>query len=192
MSQQQSDLAQEFYKIAEILLAQIDQNSAIKSCPELHDCLIRRAISTAYYSVFHLVAKSCADAFIPDKDPEKPWVEIYRGLEHSGCKKACQSAEKEKIDFPAGLMDIATAFSDLQELREEADYNPIKSFTKEEAESCIERAKKAYEKMKDIPIKHRRAFASWVMIDTKGARKSRKKPHKEAKKNTLTDKKDTL
>ena len=45
---------------------------------------LKRAISTAYYAVFHVLAKQCADAFAgsgPGRS-DKAWNQVYRALEH--------------------------------------------------------------------------------------------------------------
>ena len=54
---------------------------------------LRRAVSTAYYAMFHTLAASAADLFIGQRrDPA--WHRTYRALEHGRAKHACRQAQR--------------------------------------------------------------------------------------------------
>jgi uncharacterized protein (UPF0332 family) len=60
---------------------------------------LRRAISSAYYAVFHCLAKNCADLLIGGNNAQrsKPaWAQVYRALEHNNIKNMCGKSEKIK------------------------------------------------------------------------------------------------
>ncbi len=135
---------------------------------------LRRAVSSAYYAVFHTLARHCADALVgasAQKRSNKAWIEAYRGLEHGNCKNACVRAKK--IDFPAEIQNIASAIVTLQEARHEADYDPTRSFRKEEVQNYIALAETCITAMPRVKMLDRRAFATWVLIHTQGAKKAR-------------------
>ncbi len=52
---------------------------------------LKRAISTAYYALFHAIARDAADLLVgTGKDrPDKAWKQVYRALDHGPAKTAC-------------------------------------------------------------------------------------------------------
>jgi hypothetical protein len=105
---------------------------------------LRRAISTAYYAIFHRLIEdattSCASA------PGTADL-VARVYSHSDMKNACRSVLKSPIPkpfdafFPSGLplavRATAKLFVVLQEVRHEADYNRGRTFTKSETRDLI-------------------------------------------------------
>ena len=81
---------------------------------------LRRAVSTAYYAMFHCLAASAADLFIGTvRNPA--WHRTYRALEHGRARSACRQTQAMP-EFPAEIRDFAKAFVVLQMARQEADY----------------------------------------------------------------------
>lgn len=99
-------------------LEQVRGGSAVSA---LRDTLLRRAISNAYYAVFHNLCHHAADLMAGSSGSE--WLRVYRRLDHATCKRACEQCAKQG-DMPQGLMEFATNFPSLHEARTEADYNP--------------------------------------------------------------------
>ena len=81
---------------------------------------LRRAVSTAYYAVFHCLARAVADALM-GKGHNDAWHQIYRSLEHGIAKNACQNSQAMHR-FPPEVRDFAGTFIVLQKARERADY----------------------------------------------------------------------
>ncbi len=136
---------------------------------------LRRSVSTAYYAVFHALAKTVADSLVGSKKltrPNKAWVEAYRGLGHGNCKDACTRAQK--IEFPQEILDFSDSFIQLQEARHHADYNPMIRYTKEEARLYIALAEKSIATLKGVSARDKKAFATWVLITSPGATQARK------------------
>ena len=52
----------------------------------------------------------------------KAWFHIYRSLQHSDAKTACEAVRN--LSFPATIVTCAEAFVTLQQERHDADYNP--------------------------------------------------------------------
>lgn len=135
---------------------------------------LRRAISATYYAVFHELAKHCADSLVgktKSKRPNKAWVEVYRGLDHGTCKDACSRAAK--VSFPAELKDFSDAFEQLQAARHSADYDPMIRISKAEALLYLSLANASIAAIRAVPRRDKIAFATWVLITTKGARDAR-------------------
>ena len=131
---------------------------------------LKRAVSTAYYAVFHAIAKSNADLFLgvaKSSRSEKAWQQAYRGLQHGSAKSAC--TEALGLNFPAGIKRCATAFVSLQEKRHSADYDPLFRLKKEDALDAIGEAKSAIRGLKNAPVKDRRAFAVLLLFPKRRA-----------------------
>lgn len=83
---------------------------------------LRRATSTAYYALFHAVARLCADQLV---GLEKGWplaTPIYRSLEHRRARDTLTAMRKERPS--SAITIVALAFATLQDARHEADYDP--------------------------------------------------------------------
>lgn len=135
---------------------------------------LRRAISTAYYAVFHALAKMCADRLVgatKSTRSNKAWVEVYRGLVHGECVSACESARN--VQFPQRVKDFADAFVQLQRAREACDYDPMVRPTKQQALMFIALADQTISALNSVSNRDQCAFATWVLITTKGAKRAR-------------------
>lgn len=84
----------------------------------------RRAVSTAYYAVFHALAKVCADRFLPIDRSAREYERVYRALDHGPLKS---TSERERNDLLKGrqrVLDLLDLVVLLQGERERADYLP--------------------------------------------------------------------
>jgi hypothetical protein len=135
---------------------------------------LRRSVSTAYYAVFHAVAKDAADLFagvgpvragkagVGPVRAGKAWRHAYRGLEHGFARNACR--EVSKLGFPHGITHCANEFVELQEARHDADYDPKARLTRAEALQWVVRAEAAIAGLRSAPRRDRRAFAIQVLL----------------------------
>ncbi len=76
---------------------------------------LRRAISTAYYALFHSMAASCADTLIgtnPNTRPQVLWEQTYRTLEHGRARERCLG--RMIGIFPRNIQSFAAQFADMQ------------------------------------------------------------------------------
>ena len=104
---------------------------------------IRRAVSNAYYAMFHALAESNATALVgPPSNPTTApaWTRIYRGLDHTAARSALQS-NRQYFSMPA--QRFTRAFVDLQQHRHSADYNPNAVFTANDGAIHLDRAESA-------------------------------------------------
>lgn len=99
---------------------------------------LRRAISTAYYAVFHSVAQCCADTFVGWKKPYDLYSPIYRSVDHARAKKVFKEFTRGDN---AGLASIGHVFVELQEQRHIADYDPEPRIGRNEVLGLVDRAR---------------------------------------------------
>ena len=120
---------------------------------------LKRAISTAYYALFHAFAKNAADMLVGvgQKRPDKAWVQIYRSLQHGDAKSACEGVRN--LGFPDLINACGDAFVRLQQERHAADYDPEARFLRADALQAIELAENAIQNLKAASKKDRVAFA---------------------------------
>jgi hypothetical protein len=123
-----------------------------------------RAISAAYYAVFHALCRSNADAMAGtgSNRPHKAWLQVYRAVDHGQAKKRCKSAASK--GFPTQIVNFADAFVNLQELRHRADYDPEASFKRSQVVNHIGVARSAVNAIRSAPIRDRRAFAIHILL----------------------------
>ncbi|QRE74160.1 hypothetical protein F1D61_11540 [Methylobacterium aquaticum] len=125
---------------------------------------LRRAISTAYYALFHIVAQDCADRLVgqgPNR-PDKAWRQTYRALNHGDGKRAC--AQLRALGFPATLVQTGDAFRTLQEQRHLADYDPDHRVTRADALAAIAAAENGIANLRATSNKDRIAFAVQLLL----------------------------
>ena len=127
---------------------------------------LRRAVSTAYYALFHCLAASCADLLVGGSgaDRSEPaWEQTYRALEHGIVRRRCQAATIR--EFPPGIQHFANAFLDLQRKRHQADYASAGDFPKRIVLQNISDAADAIARFQQAPVKDRRAFAVYLLLN---------------------------
>ena len=131
---------------------------------------LRRAVSTAYYALFHTLANHCADLLVGVRSAtqtNQAWRQAYRALDHGEVKRKCtQGPGKPILDgsFPAGIRDFARQFVKMQEVRHKADYDPFEPFTRSGVTQLIEETKTAITDFENVPSRDRRAFAVFVLF----------------------------
>ncbi len=117
---------------------------------------LRRAVSSAYYALFHRLIEAAAGLFV--KEDFSRFALIARSFDHGRMKKACTEFKKNSLpeslrlpsvpyQTPSDLLIVAEAFVKLQELRHQADYNLDRLFSRPEARRLVQEC--------------RAAFASW-------------------------------
>lgn len=116
---------------------------------------LRRAVSAAYYAVFHLLVGESTTFLIAGKKREALRHQLARSFDHSTMKKA---ADAFVAPSPKGnawrtvlgvapsnaLVDVASVFIMLQEARHEADYDLARVFSRVEVEALVAKADAAF------------------------------------------------
>ncbi len=126
---------------------------------------LRRAVSTAYYALFHCLAACCADTLVGGTGSNRDmraWNRTYRALEHRLAWRRCQ--HRDMAHFPSAIQTFASAFVIMQDRRHEADYAPDAEFSKSEVIQDIARAADAVTSFSSVNLTDRRAFAVHVLF----------------------------
>lgn len=110
---------------------------------------LRRAISAAYYGLFHFCLGAAADEFIGvGQRATSRYALVYRSIDHRTLKDICAEAKKRAPPakyapyIPAGGFDpniqaFSTAAIELQEKRHMADYDPLTKFRTSDAKLAV-------------------------------------------------------
>lgn len=117
---------------------------------------LRRAISAAYYALFHLFVDEATRLMLGPAQRRKPLrLAIRRAFVHKDMADAARGFASSNVSakiqpglndegIQAQLRDAASAFVELQQARHEADYDVARSFTRSEAIDLVEQAEQAF------------------------------------------------
>jgi uncharacterized protein (UPF0332 family) len=124
---------------------------------------LRRAVSSAYYGLFHfLIDEACRLVLSGKADHRRLREQLARGFDHSrmkGASNAFANADGKNPwaalfgappVLPAALRQVARTFVQLQEERHEADYSLAKILTRSEVLTAITRARTAMASWKTV------------------------------------------
>ncbi|KAB0677787.1 hypothetical protein [Aureimonas leprariae] len=126
-----------------------------------------RAISTAYYAVFHALAGLCASTLMPDVSGSyDAYVRIYRAIDHGPLRQAFSQAPLRTHDR---LRSIGDAAIELQSARHAADYLPLRSNAFRDAGTriLIELARQTVESISTLSLVERRLLATSILFKTR-------------------------
>ena len=135
---------------------------------------LRRAVSAAYYALFHLLVAEGAKRISPNK-PDRLNLVIQRGFNHGEMRKVCHSfalghvaaikpnqkpenianppeATRRLITLPLDqkLFNVTQAFIALQEARHEADYDLEKQWNRLDVLGHVKTVRDAFSDWADI------------------------------------------
>jgi uncharacterized protein (UPF0332 family) len=103
---------------------------------------LRRAVSTAYYALFHLLISEAVNYW----RLKRQRTQLARSFDHRKMKGACHSCRSQNADLKA----IAEAFVDLQSARHLADYDNSMVWARVEALSKIDKVELAFERWRRV------------------------------------------
>ena len=126
---------------------------------------MRRTISTAYYTVFHTLAASNAELIAGQPQSNMSsyaWERVYRRLDHGRAQNNLRAVLN--LLSPNGE-NFARTFIDLQDLRQEADYDPNFSVTRTRTLNIVAQAETAIRDFAQLTQEERRLLAAQSMFD---------------------------
>ena len=123
---------------------------------------LRRAVSTAYYAMFHCLA-GCAANLIIGRTRKPAWHQTYRALEHGKARNACED-RGALAAFPPEMRNFADMFVALQKARQQADYALDGRYDKLTVLGAIDMAERAIVRFEQTDAQHRRAFVAHVLF----------------------------
>lgn len=136
---------------------------------------LRRAVSSAYYALFHAICLEGARTLLPHGSQQQQLV-IARAFGHREVKDCCswiagrQGGIHQRVrpvvdDLKnSPLVGLASAFCDLQEARHRADYDHMSPFTKAAVAGHIEDARKAMGDLDRSTDHYRHAFYTLLAL----------------------------
>lgn len=114
-----------------------------------------RGVSTAYYSLFHMLTEASAGFLVSGNGPGRHDLRhaLRRSYVHADMKSISNSFrngappavwQAAAGPLSADLRQVAGTFVELQEARHEADYDHTRAWTKKEAEDLVRRVRLAF------------------------------------------------
>jgi len=129
---------------------------------------LKRAVSTAYYALFHALSHNCVESLIGWGTRSDHYWElvspVYRLNDHGHAKTAFKEIARDRSSSQA-LIQISSSFAELQEQRLLADYDPKPHFDMRSTRQLIERARDAIQEVRALSSEARRLLA--VQLTTK-------------------------
>lgn len=143
---------------------------------------LRRAVSAAYYALFHQLVEAASQDLVTGRDCENLRHKVRRAFQHKEMKDVCQALAKwQPKQPPTRLADlflqpptpdiqaVASAFVELQQARHDADYDAQYRFSRDDVLTLLETADQAYKTFKNMPRHHqeRRTFLIALAFQTR-------------------------
>ena len=127
--------------------------------------MLRRAVSTAYYAMFHALCESNADTLVGQSPPgphTNLWVETYRALQHRTAKN--RLASYIQLTQEPSVHNFGQVFVNMQQQRISADYDPRARFVRSEVVASIDRSEAAINAFYNTPAPTRRRLAIYLLV----------------------------
>lgn len=164
---------------ADHLFEQADKLASSSAVGRPRQVDLRRAISAAYYGLFHFCLAAVADEFVGvTRRTSRRYELVYRSIDHRTFRDVCEEAVKPTPKaafqpyFPAnGLGGDIQAFSfagiELQRLRHSADYAPLPRFGTADSKEAIKLARDAVRRFDAAPEENRKTFLTLLLCPPK-------------------------
>ena len=127
---------------------------------------LRRAVSCAYYAMFHTLASCCADTMVgatPRNRPNRAWRQAYRALEHNRAKSRCSNLGMMNL-FPSAIQNFGEHFIDMQRYRHLADYDPWFEFDRSQVKQLVEETADRMSQFNAVDASDRLAFSAYILF----------------------------
>ena len=121
----------------------------------LGNSYLRRAVSTAYYALFHTMLGAAADRFVGTAAKASAgYALLYRGYDHGQMRRLFEDLSKSTLKatlrsalnrnaLSPELRQVSTEFVALQDLRHLADYDPVTGFNASDVSDIIDATEEA-------------------------------------------------
>jgi len=137
---------------------------------------IRRAISSAYYAVFHATLTAAADEFIGvSMRADRRYGLVYRSVDHRAFADLCTEASRQRpspkfaryapeLGFGEDVQAFAATALELQERRHAADYDPTIRVRTADAKLAIGAAHTALSRFQRASDERRKSFLALLLF----------------------------
>lgn len=126
-----------------------------------------RAVSTAYYAVFHSLAELCGRELVGAWRPWPAFRHVYRSLEHGQARRVLDAVRRDGHSSEA-IKTVGDIFTELQEKRHAADYDPGYRITSADVATLLADAGRAVRSLAEIPSGERKLFAARLVGRSRG------------------------
>jgi uncharacterized protein (UPF0332 family) len=137
---------------------------------------IRRAISAAYYAIFHATITAAVDQFVgvTNRDRSRYGL-VYRSVSHAWLRDLCREVQKPTLSkrfrpyapatgFGSNITTFAAAIVELQEKRHSADYDVMIRVNRSDAALAIATARAALKRFSKASRARRLAFLGLLLF----------------------------
>jgi uncharacterized protein (UPF0332 family) len=136
---------------------------------------LRRAISAAYYGMFHFILTAAADMVVgAGQRSSARYALVYRSVDHGRLRTLCGQLSTSRPQVPFAptdgfgqIADFARVTANHIELRNSADYDPSRNFAAEEAELAISEARQAIDWFQQGSVEQQEAFLTLLLFKSR-------------------------
>lgn len=137
---------------------------------------LRRAISAAYYAVFHATLAAAADQYVgASKRTTSHYGLVYRSVDHKDISDVCLEVRRPQLSaklsryapsggFDADTKAYANAVTELKQRRDDADYNPLIRVKSSDAQLALRTAYSALHHLRTMQVASREAFLGLLLF----------------------------
>jgi hypothetical protein len=137
---------------------------------------LRRAISSAYYGVFHTILIAAADETVGAAHRSTPnYALAYRSIDHRSLRALCVEIQKSSLPtkyrryepvggFSRFMRIVAVSVVELQDARHAADYDPLVFLKRSEASLAVRTARRAARRFSNAGARSRKAFLTLLLF----------------------------
>lgn len=150
-----------------IALARALVNGVIANGGPATQTEVRRAISCAYYAMFHTLAYSNANTLVGDSSADRQrwaWQQTYRAADHRSTRNKLSRASLGNR-FASVVRRFGTVFAEIQRERHLADYDPNSEFYPSDVVELIDKADAAITDFNQTPDDVRRDLAVHILTN---------------------------
>lgn len=138
---------------------------------------LRRAVSTAYYALYHRLCREAAEHLVPSSAQQER-LRLTRAFTHQALKEVCEWVAGRRGNPPrharhlisslktSPIAQVAAVFCDLQEARHAADYDHLEAFPKATVLQHIDDAERAIATLAGATPQDRQTFFALLALKT--------------------------
>ena len=130
---------------------------------------LRRAVSCAYYAMFHTLAASNANTLVgasPANQQRWAWQQTYRAADHRPTRNKLSRAILGSR-FPLAIRNFGVVFAVAQQARHSADYDPHSQFHATDVADLIDRVQDAISAFNQTSNDTRRDLAIHILTNVR-------------------------
>ncbi len=137
---------------------------------------LRRALSSAYYALFHFLLTEAADEFVGvNRRGAKQYTLAYRSIDHRTLRdvsvevRKSTPSSKYRAYVPADglgsvIKDVAFGAIELQQTRNSADYDPAARFDRADVQFALDTARRSTGSFRSADRELRRTFLALLLF----------------------------